>query len=98
MLQINGQVMNVFTVEAGKDKDGKDYTEKSRVQLMGQVFLQNGDTKLDLMDLTVDDVSVWSGLVGKQVSVDVGVFSPSKGSVVYFVRKGSKPKIVPAVQ
>lgn len=98
MLQINGQVMNVFTVEAGKDKDGKDYDERSKVQLMGQVALQNGDTKLDLMDLTVDDVSAWSGLVGKQIAIDVGAFAPSKGNIIYFVRKGAKPKIMPVIQ
>lgn len=96
MLRINGQVMNIFTVEAGKDKDGKDYEEKSKVQLMGEVALQNGDTKFDLMDLTVDDISVWSGLIGKKVDIDVGAFSPNKGTIIYFVRKGAKPRQVVA--
>lgn len=93
MLQISGKVMNVFTVDAGKDKDGKDYDERSKVQLMGSVALPNGDTKLDLMDLTVDDVSVWFGLTGKRISIDIGAFAPSKGNIVYFVRKGAKPKL-----
>ncbi|UYZ93668.1 hypothetical protein [Moraxella bovis] len=93
MLQISGKVMNVFTVEAGKDKDGKDYDERSKVQLMGHVALPNGDTKLDLMDLTVDDAVVWSGFVGKDIAIDIGAFAPSKGNIVYFVRKGSKPKL-----
>ena len=37
MLQITGQVVNVFTLDAGKDKDGKDYAERYKVQLMGNV-------------------------------------------------------------
>lgn len=86
--------MNVFTVEAGKDKDGKEYDERSKVQLMGQLALQNGDAKLDLMDLTVDDISVWSSFIGKDVSIDVGAFAPSKGNIVYFVRKGAKPQLL----
>lgn len=86
--------MNVFTVEAGKDKDGKEYDERSKVQLMGQLALQNGDAKLDLMDLTVDDISAWSSFIGRDVSIDVGAFAPSKGNIVYFVRKGAKPKLL----
>ena len=54
MLQITGQVVNVFTLDAGKDKDGKDYAERYKVQLMGNVALPNGDAKFDLMDLTVE--------------------------------------------
>ena len=45
MLQITGQVVNVFTLDAGKDKDGKDYAERYKVQLMGNVALPNGDAK-----------------------------------------------------
>ena len=49
MLQITGQVVNVFTVEGGKDKEGKEFDERYKVQLMGNVALPNGDTKFDLM-------------------------------------------------
>ena len=93
MLQITGQVVNVFTLDAGKDKDGKDYAERYKVQLMGNVALPNGDAKYDLMDLTVDDLTDWVGLKGKVVSIDVGAFAPSKGNIVYFVRKGAKPQL-----
>ena len=92
MLQITGQVVNVFTLDAGKDKDGKDYAERYKVQLMGNVALRNGDAKYDLMDLTVDDLTDWVGLKGKVVSIDVGAFAPSKGNIVCFVRKGAKPR------
>ena len=50
MLQITGKVINVFTTEAGKGKDGTEYAERHKVQLMGQVALPNGDVKMDLMD------------------------------------------------
>ena len=93
MLQITGKVINVFTLDAGKDKDGKEYTERHKVQLMGQVALPNGDVKMDLMDLTVQDLSDWNDKQGKTVSIDIGAFAPAKGNIVYFVSKGSKPQL-----
>ena len=34
MLQISGKVINVFTKEGGKNKDGTEYEERHKVQLM----------------------------------------------------------------
>ena len=92
MLQITGQVVNVFTLDAGKDKEGKEFAERYKVQLMGNVALPNGDAKYDLMDLNVESLDDWASLEGKSVSSDIGAFAPSKGSIVYFVRKGAKPR------
>lgn len=93
MLQITGKVINVFTVEAGKGKDGTEYAERHKVQLMGEVALQNGDVKMDLMDLTIQNLSDWNDKQGKTVSIDIGAFAPAKGSIIYFVSKGSKPQL-----
>ena len=93
MLQITGKVVNVFTTEAGKGKDGTEYAERHKVQLMGQVALPNGDVKMDLMDLTIDDLAEWNDKQNKTVSIDIGAFAPSKGNIIYFVSKGSKPQL-----
>ena len=94
MLQITGKVINVFTQDGGKNKDGEEFAERHKVQLMGEVALPNGDVKMDLMDLTIQDVSDWDGLQGEEISIDVGAFAPSKGNIIYFVSKGSLPKLV----
>lgn len=93
MLQITGKVINVFTVEAGKGKDGTEYAERHKVQLMGEVALPNGDVKMDLMDLTIQDLGDWNEMQGKDISIDIGAFAPSKGNIIYFVSKGSKPQL-----
>ena len=62
MLQITGQVVNVFTLDTGKDKDGKEFAERYKVQLTGNVALPNGGAKFDLMDLTVESLSDWEGV------------------------------------
>jgi len=93
MLQITGKIINVFTNEAGKSKDGTEFAERHKVQLMGERVLSNGDKQMDLMDLTIQDVADWDGLQGEEISIDVGAFAPSKGNIIYFVSKGSKPQL-----
>ena len=93
MLQITGQVINVFTQDGGTSKDGTEYAERHKVQLMGQMPLPNGDLKMDLMDLTIEDLGDWNDKQGKTISIDIGAFAPSKGNIIYFVSKGSKPQI-----
>lgn len=93
MLQITGKVVNLYTNEGGKNKDGEDYDERHKVQLLGAVDLPNGDVKHDLIDLTVDDLKDWQSLTGKDVTVDIGAFAPQKGKIIYFIKKGTKPQL-----
>ena len=94
MLQLSGKVVNVFTQEGGKNKDGEDFAERHKVQLMGERALPNGDIQMDLMDLTIQNLSDWNDLQGKDVSIDIGAFAPAKGNIIYFVSKGSKPQLL----
>lgn len=93
MLQITGKVVNLYTNEAGTNKDGDAYDARHKVQLLGVFDLPNGDVKNDLVDLTVEDLKDWQSFNGKEVIVDIGAFSPQKGNIIYFIKKGSKPKL-----
>lgn len=93
MLQMTGLVVNTFTQAGGKNKDGEEYEERHKVQLLGAAVLPNGDTKQELVDLKVDDLKDWIPLKGKNVTVDIGAFSPSKGTIIFSIKKGSKPHV-----
>ena len=93
MFKIIGQVVNVFTQDGGIDKDGKEYNESYKVQLMGEMPLPNGDSKMDLVDLKVDSLTDWNEMQGKKVSIDIGEFAPQKGKIIHYVRKGARPEI-----
>ena len=93
MLKLSGKVVNVFTQEGGQGKDGTAYAERHKVQLMGERALPNGDIQMDLMDLTINDLTDWNEMQGKDISIDIGAFAPSKGNIIYFVSKGSKPQL-----
>lgn len=91
MLQLNGILVNTFTQEGGTDKEGKAYEARHKVQLLGSFELPNGDTKNDLVDLKVDDLYDWEANTGKHVTVDIGVYAPAKGNIIYFIKKGTRP-------
>jgi hypothetical protein len=48
---------------------------------------------MDLMDLTINDLGDWNEMQGKDIAIDIGAFAPSKGNIIYFVSKGSKPQL-----
>ena len=94
MLQMTGMVVNLFTKEGGKDKEGKEYDPTYKVQILGAVDLPNGEVQNELVDLKVESLSEWQSFRGKNVAVDVGIYAPAKNSVVYFIKKGSKPRLI----
>lgn len=93
MLQMTGMVVNLFTKEGGTDKDGKAFGATHKVQLLGEIDLPNGEVQNELVDLKVESLADWNGFKGKSVSVDVGIYAPKANTVVYFIKKGTKPRL-----
>ena len=93
MLQMTGMVVNLFTKRSGTDKDGKQYEPTHKVQILGEVDLPNGDVQNELVDLKVENLADWQGFRNKVVAVDIGIYAPAKNSVVYFIKKGTKPRL-----
>lgn len=90
MLQITGQVLNVFEKPAMKRGDD-EVAAKPQVQLLGEIALPNGETRYDLVTLTTDMPRAFDEFKDQKITVDVGVFSPAKNQIIYFIPKGSKP-------
>lgn len=91
MLFLFGQVLNVFDSPASTDKTtGEIRPAKSRVQIMAENELQNGQKRHELVNLSVDDPDLYRKLVGHGVSVPVGAFVAS-GTVMFYALKGQKP-------
>lgn len=99
MLLLHGQVINVFDTPQKVDlKTGEVKAEAAfRIQVMGEDELENGQKKMELVDLKVTDPSVYRGLVGKHILQPVGIMVDyaSKKKITYAL-KGSKPKVIPA--
>lgn len=92
MLLLCGTVMNTFEAPKGVNKTtGEAYGGKPRVQIMAENELQNGEKRLDLVNLTVEDQTSFDSLKGQRVAVPVGAFI-NNGAVAFYVVKGAKPQ------
>jgi hypothetical protein len=92
MLTLQGQLINIFESPKG-EKDGKEFGGQDKVQILGEVVLQNGESRNDLVTLTTHDKNLFKDLQGKTVSVPVGVFASGK-SLAYYIPKGSAPRVI----
>ena len=92
MLTLNGTVVNVFDQPGYKDKaTGEMQPSKHRVQIMAENTLQNGEKRIELVNLTVDDPSLYRALSGRSVRVPVGAFA-SGGAIQFYALKGQAPQ------
>lgn len=96
MLQMTGQLLNVFRTPVGINKEGKEFGGKEKIQILGSETLQNGETQNKLIDLSCHDVSAFERLLGQTVSFPVGVI-PSGKQVVFYVPKGAQPDLIAGV-
>lgn len=97
MFTINGNLVNVFNGGDRVDKStGEVQAGKDRVQILGEIPQPSGEIRFDLVTLSCEDRRLYEPLKGKRVTVPFGMFSPSKGSVIYFIPKGAKPELADA--
>ena len=57
MLQMTGMVVNLFTKEGGKDKEGKEYDPTHKVQILVLLIYPMAKYKNELVDLKVESLS-----------------------------------------
>ena len=88
MLNLTGVLINTYKAPAyvSKDaeKDAEKPEDKDKLQILGNVGLKNGETRKDLLTVTVKNIQDYEGLEGSEISVPVGAFAPSKGSIIFF--------------
>jgi hypothetical protein len=95
MFQVTGQVLHVYQDPDRTDKETGEVTKgRPKVQILGELPLENGQTKHDMITLSVDRKADYDALVGQRIAVPLGMFSPTKGQIAYFIPKGGKPSVV----
>jgi len=87
MLNLTGILVGTYIAPAFNAKDaenGENKPQKPKVQILGDVALKNGETKKDLITVSVPDLAPYEGKDGSEVTIPVGAFSPSKGNIAFF--------------
>lgn len=91
MLTLNGLVQNVFRTDQSTDKKtGEIIPASDRVQIMAENILQNGQKRVELVTLKVEQGEAYRKLLGRPVRVPVGCFV-SGASVQFYALKGHAP-------
>lgn len=91
MFTITGQVIKTFLQEGRiDDKTGEKGANTPKVQVLGEVPVSTGGTKVDLVTLSVPEGLDFKPLEGKTVSIPLGFFAPQKNTIIYYIPKGSK--------
>lgn len=86
-LLLKGVVQNTLFTPEGKTREGKAYGGNHQVQLLCNEQLRNGETRLQLFTLNVDDPAPYERQKGQEVTVPVGVFA-NQGKVQFYATKG----------
>jgi hypothetical protein len=95
MFTVTGQVLKTFIQPGAIDKETGEVGKSSvKVQIMGEIPVNGGESRLDLITLTVENQKTYTDLVNKKVRVPLGFFAPQKGTIVYFIPKGAAPEMV----
>jgi len=84
MLKLTGTLVNTFRAPLRRGAEAGE-VEKDKLQIMGDVLLNNGESRKDLVTITVPDARKYAGQEGSEISLSVGVFAPAKGQVIFFV-------------
>ena len=95
MFSITGTVVNTFYQEGRVDKDsGEKSPNIPKVQILGEIPVSTGGTRVDLVTLTVPHGLDFKPHVQKNVKVPLGFFAPQKNSIVYYIPKGSQVEAI----
>lgn len=73
MFVLEGKLINIFETPKGKTKEGEEYGGEDRIQVMHETMLRNGDKRVDLVDLAVDDVAPYREKLNGFVRVPVAI-------------------------
>lgn len=88
MLLLNGVLLNLFDTPSKTDKKtGEIVPASTRAQIQAENILENGQKRIDLVTLKVNDPDPYRKLVGKAIRVPVGVMA-SGGTVFFYAPKG----------
>lgn len=86
MFCIIGEVENVFTQPGWKGKEGKETPDQIKVQIKGEMKLKNGETRIELITLSIPSsrVQELKDCKGTTVTLPCGIFA-SNGKIVPFL-------------
>lgn len=96
MFTVTGEVRNVYFQPGSVDPEtGKSKPGSNKVQILGDIPVSDGGSREDLITLTIPEGIDFEPFKKRFVRFPLGFFAPGKGTIVYFIPKGSKIELLP---
>jgi len=93
MLTLRGRVENIIRMPERKGRDGKSYPAYCQVQMSVSEAMQDGQRRLGIQTLSIDDPAPFEAVQGQVVRVPVGAYVRN-GSLSLFLAKGGLPEVI----
>lgn len=93
MLNMTGQLINVFKSPKGTNKQGEEYGGQDKLQVLGEVELPNGETRMEMFTLTTHNLSKFEQFVNQKISFSVGAIAIGR-NINFYIPKGTTPTAV----
>ena len=88
MLTLNGTLINIFDRDSSVDKKtGEIIPASTSIQIQAENTLPNGQKRIELQTLKVDNPTPYRKLLNQPIHVPVGVFASVNG-VQFYALKG----------
>lgn len=90
MFTLKGQIVNVFVSPKGvSKKTGEEYGGQDKVQILGDIPLEDGQFRKEMVTLTTNQGRDLDDAVGRSVVAPVAFYSV-RGVVGFYIPKGSQ--------
>jgi hypothetical protein len=88
MFTLTGQVVNVYVAPKGiSKKTGEEFGGDDKVQIMGQIPVDGGQFRLDVITLSTDKGDLFRGVLNEEITLPVA-FWARQSTVGYYIPRG----------
>ncbi len=90
MFTLNGEIVHVFVSPKGVNKKtGEEYGGQDKVQILGNIPVDNGQFRKEIVTLTTDQGKALENSLGRFVSAPVASYARN-GNIQHYIPRGSQ--------
>lgn len=71
LIILKGTLLNIFETPKGKNKEGEEYGGDDKIQVLHEVTLKNGEKRMDIETLSVQDSAIFKDKLNQTVTVPI---------------------------
>lgn len=73
MIILSGKLLQVYSTPTGENKDGQKYGGDTKIQILNETRLRNGETKNEIIEMTVPSADKYREQQGHEIEIPVNV-------------------------